>query len=1029
MLKRHDEYREVLQRFLDVVKNDKGNRAIVVTGDVLHSKTELTPECVQLARWFFASSGKICPTFVICGAHDINLSNKARLDSLTPLLSDIDGVHYFCVGGNYQYDNILFSATTIRDKQIVRPPTVSDDLTKVCMMYSSALEPDFGSEFDIVMLGGSHKGGMISPHIGYCSSLIQQGHDEPVDGHGYLVWDIASKTAQFMPCHNDYGYHTIPIINGIINQSALSAKPRIRFEITETDPKVAKQLIADYCAEKDVQETIVFTHRSASDRTLKNDRSVEKSAVDPYKLIGQLVPSDHYDDVISLHDHYKSFVTDQGVPVSDVVPLWHLKSLEFNNMFCYTNPVSIDFMEHRGLIGIFGANHSGKSSIIDVILYCLYDKCSRGERKEVLNYGKTEFSCALTFALDGKDYRVSRIGKLNKATKALKVEVELWRDGDNVTGKDRYETNQRIADLIGSYDDLTVTAVSLQGMTNSFIDMTQSNRKKLLNDIMRLNYYEKLHELANTDLKETNAELKVLEKSYHPDKIKTVKTKIAEIETQFTNDTQLLQETQQKIDETQKEKESLLRQLILDIPECGMTADEINTELCSIQDELKTCPADISSQIESLEFQIAESDNSYRDELDKYNSHILELKTEQSRTQREIRPIQQTQYDPATLEQWKSKLENTAPVEFITKEIGFLDDVTDRLSVFEEDEEITQIINMIAARKQTISTASQKSKIPLTLSQIVTQLKYHEDNREAIKHNETIEQELLELARKIKSVDKPVDESVALKKELARLKKQTVTINELQSRKDDLEECLKYHEQIAKNDKVDAQIKKLEAQLTGYKMKLKKLQSGVTSLNSELTVNRTELEKLVTAEQNIAILKQEQSELKLYVSCVHKDGIPHLILKDAIPYLEHKVNEIVSLLTDFKLEIVTDGKDVDLLVSKESGSYNILMASGFEKFVCSVAIRVAMMSLSLLPKPNFIMIDEGFGAFDADNLGSVNLLLEYLKSEFGTVIIISHIDLLKNDIDNVIVPEDLKKKPQKTIAGTAKKAAISIRKK
>lgn len=93
------------------------------------------------------------------------------------------------------------------------------------------------------------------------------------------------------------------------------------------------------------------------------------------------------------------------------------------------------------------------------------------------------------------------------------------------------------------------------------------------------------------------------------------------------------------------------------------------------------------------------------------------------------------------------------------------------------------------------------------------------------------------------------------------------------------------------------------------------------------------------------------------------------------------------------------------------------MASGFEKFICSIAIRVAMMNISLLPKSNFIAIDEGFGALDAENLAGINVLFDYLKTDFDIVLVISHIDLLKNEIEDLIIPEELKRNADKNKIG------------
>ena len=66
--------------------------------------------------------------------------------------------------------------------------------------------------------------------------------------------------------------------------------------------------------------------------------------------------------------------------------------LDFSNMFCYGPDNEIDFQKLNGIVGLFAPNHSGKSSIVDIILFTLFDRCSRGianryyESKEKYNF-------------------------------------------------------------------------------------------------------------------------------------------------------------------------------------------------------------------------------------------------------------------------------------------------------------------------------------------------------------------------------------------------------------------------------------------------------------------------------------------------------------------------------------------------------------------------------------------------------------------------------------------------------------------
>ena len=73
-----------------------------------------------------------------------------------------------------------------------------------------------------------------------------------------------------------------------------------------------------------------------------------------------------------------------------------------------------------------------------------------------------------------------------------------------------------------------------------------------------------------------------------------------------------------------------------------------------------------------------------------------------------------------------------------------------------------------------------------------------------------------------------------------------------------------------------------------------------------------------------------------------------------------------------------------------------------EKFISSLAIRTSLINISNLPRPNFLAIDEGFGVLDSDNLNSMYQLFDYLKSQFGFVLCISHIDAMRDIMDKLI---------------------------
>jgi DNA repair exonuclease SbcCD ATPase subunit len=73
-----------------------------------------------------------------------------------------------------------------------------------------------------------------------------------------------------------------------------------------------------------------------------------------------------------------------------------------------------------------------------------------------------------------------------------------------------------------------------------------------------------------------------------------------------------------------------------------------------------------------------------------------------------------------------------------------------------------------------------------------------------------------------------------------------------------------------------------------------------------------------------------------------------------------------------------------------------------EKFISSLAIRTALVNVSSLPRPNFIAIDEGFGVLDSDNLNSLQMFFEYMRSQFDFILTISHLEALRDIMDFLI---------------------------
>jgi len=118
-LKRHQEYKTVFSRTVDAIKSTlKPNDIIFLGGDIVHAKTDMTPELVQSVQEFFKQFADVAPTILITGNHDANLNNKSRLDALTPIVNALNhpNLHYLKDSGVYQIADKHFVVMSVFDK-------------------------------------------------------------------------------------------------------------------------------------------------------------------------------------------------------------------------------------------------------------------------------------------------------------------------------------------------------------------------------------------------------------------------------------------------------------------------------------------------------------------------------------------------------------------------------------------------------------------------------------------------------------------------------------------------------------------------------------------------------------------------------------------------------------------------------------------------------------------------------------------------------------------------------------------------
>ena len=140
--------------------------------------------------------------------------------------------------------------------------------------------------------------------------------------------------------------------------------------------------------------------------------------------------------------------------------------------------------------------------------------------------------------------------------------------------------------------------------------------------------------------------------------------------------------------------------------------------------------------------------------------------------------------------------------------------------------------------------------------------------------------------------------------------------------------------------------------------------------------------------------------------CVHTNGIAYDIIRRQLPIINQEIAKILTNIVDFEIYFEADNKNLNIFIKHPRFEGRPLdMGSGAEKTLAAMAIRLALLSVSSLPKSDIFILDEPGTALDVENMDGFISILELIKTYFKTVILISHLDGLKDCVDQQIMIE------------------------
>lgn len=1099
-VKRHTEYKLVFHNFykkIDAVCNNDFNECLlVICGDILHNKDSISAEQIMLCRQFLEQCSNRMPVIVIPGNHDYNLNNNSKLDSLTPIVSGIKNVMYFSQSGVYDLDNIVFVVNSCTnnfynhdDDSIVEQPKIpficreqivgSENKLVICLYHGivngsknfseSAHTLDSDSnvsvrdlvDYDFVLLGDIHKHQYLKNHIAYSGSLIQQNYGESVDGHGFILWDLVTRSSSFYPVENIYCMYQWDFLkSNIENLKNIERQKHVHIKFVLKSGESSENSLEFYGRIEEVTSVI-----ESRGQTIEG-----KAIVDSFDL--NLLPRNGsfsareatVDDINNLafqNAMISKYCSEKGISDFELIELnksifdlcqkqnseanyfrsLRLLRLSFKNVFSYhenkfdPNGFHTIHFEHfeNSITGIIGMNHVGKSSILDIILFAFFDKSSRGKKQEILSRGKKNFEIRIEFSVCDRRYSVTKKGVLEKKKNVESVRIttdsrEMLDGGDSLenNGNDRRETTSILKQILCEYDDLVFSSFLFQNDFEGFIELNQSDKVKFFHRMFKTDEYEKQSE--------------------------TVKSQIYENNKLFQNSLERCKKLERSISDINAEKETISSEQI-HLMEAERSALNEQITICKLNMGNSSLPVhQLESELEFVSKQLCEITSEPTSEEELENSELVRIEKLELLMRENSAQISFCENKKKLLEASKKpamqkfgKKVNKSEYSEAQERVKTLSASIEQMLVFAEEFQ-AQTTCYTALKKELVEIEKRLVTWEKLQDKYDPHCQYCRQNFH-VDEKENVERELH--AKKLCIQNFAFDlsekeyemfqEKIRENQEQIKIFQETIhiyensgveewnnRINYIIEQVDN--EILEIQQSLSKETALikkklheNKRVKTLREKKEQYSNRIKHIQltEKLLLLNREIAVTtekyrknlsnkallETYLHELEELKETVESCKKKQQTFELYIELFGKSGIPAMLFDRTIPSVEKVFNNLSQRL---ELNFVYHFK-IDESKTSSVNYINIFLngiqievCSGFEKLITSIFMRICIQKIHFF-KSNFIFIDEGFSNLDVQNLQKVGRIFEILLENFENVFIVTHDGEISDHFKNVII--------------------------
>jgi DNA repair exonuclease SbcCD ATPase subunit len=619
----------------------------------------------------------------------------------------------------------------------------------------------------------------------------------------------------------------------------------------------------------------------------------------------------------------------------------------------------------------------------------MFNTTSKNERKNynIINQHKPSCRGVVELQVGDKVYTIERSSE--KYVRKLKGEVtneartfldfrgsDAIGDDASLNGTTRNETDAHIRKRFGTVEDFLLTSMASQLDSLSFIKEGSTKRKEILAKFLDLDIFEKKFNLA----KEDSADLKGLLK-----RVGEVDYKIDIAVAEVQRD-----EAQAALDKEVATSEKLRGSVaLLEQEQADLTAqiDSMPAERLDIKKLLET-RTNLEKKIENANTNIVElkqENEEFDSKLQEYDDFLTTIDIEDLLAKKKEYDDFKQRYDETV---HRARLMDN-DYKALSKKIELLDEVPCGNQFpkcqFIKDAHIAAIelpaleVDIITeiedAKEYKIKTEKVNSGEMITLINRYNTTIIHKNNIEIEKRDNKV------------SIEVQYGKIKTFKADLAAAKEKIDLYEEKKELIQNIEKMLNEREKVAVN-------------IAQTKEAVKDIEETINQQHRQIGSLEQRVRDLREKEQEVKEIEADYAAYDLFMRCTHSNGIAYDIIKKRLPVINGEIAKVLSNITDFEVFFQEDGRKLDVLLKHPKHEPRpIEMGSGAEKTIASMGIRLALLSISSLPKGNIFILDEPGTALDAENMEGFIRMLQLIKMYFKTVILISHLDSLKDMVD------------------------------